>query len=219
MNGAHDMGGMHGFGAVSAQRDEPIFHGDWEARTYAMRRAVGAWGRWNIDAGRHGVERLPPADYLRMTYYEKWLASMETMLVEHGLLTAEELATGRKAPGSQPNTPPLTAARVATVIAAGSPSSRSTAAKPRFEAGAKVRAKNINPAGHTRLPRYVRGHVGIVERHHGAHVLPDSNAGFRGESPEFLYTVRFSAPELWGPAANPLDSIHLDLWESYLDPA
>lgn len=219
MNGVHDMGGMHGFGPVEAEAGEPVFHAPWEGRVLALRRAAGAWRRWNIDAGRHSIERLPPADYLRMTYYEKWLASCIRLMLDAGLITPQELATGRRDPAVPVATPPLTADKVPVAIAAGGPTLRQTSAKPRFADGAKVRARNINPTGHTRLPRYVRGRQGVIECHHGAHVFPDSNSRFEGENPQYLYTVRFAARELWGERAHAADTVHLDLWEDYLDAA
>lgn len=219
MNGVHDMGGMHGFGAVAPEADEPVFHAPWEGRVLAMRRALGAWRKWNIDAGRHSIETLPPADYLRLSYYEKWLASAIKLALGAGLISQSELETGRRDPATPVATPPLTADKVMPVLMAGGPTHRETTAKPRFAAGQAVRARDIHPPGHTRLPRYVRGRAGIIERHHGAHVFPDSNAKFEGENPQFLYTVRFSACELWGEAANPADAVCLDLWEEYLDVA
>ena len=101
----------------------------------------------------------------------------------------------------------------------GSPTHRETTARPRFAPGKAVRAREINPTGHTRLPRYVRGRQGTIERDHGAHVFPDSNSKFEGENPQYLYTVRFAARELWGESANPGDAVYLDLWEEYLDVA
>lgn len=219
MNGVHDMGGMHGFGPVQPEADEPVFHAPWEARVLALRRAVGAWRRWNIDAGRYSIETLPPADYLRMSYYEKWLASCIKLMLGAGLITPQELASGHRDPAVPVATPPLTADKVLPAIAAGGPTLRATSALPRFQAGVAVRAKDINPTGHTRLPRYVRGRQGTIECHHGAHVFPDSNARFEGEKPQFLYTVRFAARELWGEAAHPADAVYLDLWEDYLDAA
>jgi nitrile hydratase subunit beta len=219
MNGVHDMGGMHGFGPVEPEADEPVFHAPWEGRVLAMRRALGAWRRWNIDAGRHSVETLPPADYLRMSYYEKWLASAIKLALGAGLVSQRELETGRRDPATPVATPPLTADKVMPVLMAGGPTHRETTARPRFAAGQLVRAREIHPTGHTRLPRYVRGRLGTIERDHGAHVFPDSNARFQGENPQFLYTVRFAARELWGDAANPVDAVYLDLWEEYLDVA
>ncbi len=219
MNGVHDMGGMQGFGPVQPEADEPVFHAPWEGRVLALRRAAGAWRRWNIDFGRHTIETLPPADYLRMSYYEKWFASTIKLIVGAGLVTKEEVETGCPAAGSKRETPPLTPDKVMAIIKAGGPTARETNAMPRFADGAAVRARNINPAGHTRLPRYVRGRKGTIECHHGAHVFPDANSKFEGERPQYLYTVRFEARELWGDGANPRDTVHLDLWEEYLDPA
>ncbi|HSI01153.1 MAG TPA: nitrile hydratase subunit beta [Reyranella sp.] len=217
MNGAHDMGGMHGFGPVRPEANEPVFHAPWEARVLAIRRAIGAWRKWNIDAGRHSIETLPAADYLRFTYYEKWLASAIKMLLGAGLITQRELETGRRDPAIPVATPPLTADKVLPGIRAGSPTARETNARPRFANGQAVRARNLNPVGHTRLPRYVRGRRGTIEYHHGAHVFPDSNARFEGEQPQVLYTVRFRARELWGEASNPADAVFVDLWEDYLE--
>jgi nitrile hydratase len=208
MNGVHDMGGMHGLGPIEIEPDEPVFHAPWEARVLAMNLAIGAWGRWNIDASRHARERIPGPDYLAMTYYEKWLAGLTTLIDERGLMPG---------PGAPKATPPLTAERVPAALNSGGPTLRQTDAAARFHIGERVRARNLNPAGHTRLPRYVRGHVGIIECDHGAHVLPDANAHFRGECPERLYGVAFAADELWGQDSR--DSVHLDLWESYLEPA
>jgi nitrile hydratase len=217
MNGVHDMGGMHGFGPVKPEPNEPVFHAPWEGRVLALRRAVGGWRRWNIDAGRHTIETLPPADYLRLSYYEKWLESTIKLMLGAGLVTQRELETGHRDPAVPVATPPLTADKVLPAIMAGGPTLRETSASPRFAAGQSVRARDINPVGHTRLPRYVRGRRGTIECDHGAHVFPDSNAKFEGENPQYLYTVRFGARELWGEAANPADAVYLDLWESYLD--
>lgn len=217
MNGVHDMGGMHGFGPVTPEANEPVFHAPWEGRVLALRRAVGAWRRWNIDAGRHTIETLPPAEYLRLSYYEKWFESTIKLVLGAGLVTQRELETGRGDPAVPVATPPLTADKVLPAIMAGGPTLRETSATPRFAAGQAVRARDINPVGHTRLPRYVRGRRGTIECNHGAHVFPDSNAKFEGENPQFLYTVRFEARVLWGEAANPADAVYLDLWEEYLD--
>ncbi len=220
MNGIHDLGGMHGMGPVEYEKSEPVFHQAWEGRVYAINRALNAWGKWNIDAGRHRIELLPPADYLRMSYYEKWLARNIALLVERGLVTREEMETGKPAPGSSMKTPPLTAAAVPSMAARrGSYLRPEAEAQARFGAGQHVRARNMNPVGHTRLPRYARGKQGTVARHHGIFVFPDTNAHFLGEQPQHLYSVCFAAQELWGDAASPRDSVYLDLWDSYLEPA
>ena len=215
MNGIHDMGGMHGFGPVRAEDDEPVFHQAWEARLFAVRHALGAWGKWNIDSSRHARELIPPADYLRMSYYERWLAGLLTQLVEVGLLTHEELSSGRPAAGAEKATPPLHADGLERLLA-GSPSKRDLALDPLYVVGDRVRALNIHPTGHTRLPRYARGKAGCVVRDHGVHVFPDAHAHGQGEQPQRLYGVRFEATELWGEAASPREAVYLDLWESYL---
>lgn len=219
MNGVHDMGGMHEMGPVTPEADEPVFHEPWEGRVLALNRATAALGKWNIDASRHSIERIRPADYLRMTYYEKWLAGLITRLEESGLVTSAELQSGRPAPGATKATPPLTAGGVAAATGERGWFERPVNTPPRFAVGQQVRAKKINPTGHTRLPRYARGNVGVVDRVHGAHVFPDSNAHFRGESPQYLYSVRFSARELWGEAASSRDAVYIDLWDDYLEPA
>jgi nitrile hydratase subunit beta len=219
MNGVHDMGGMHGMGPIAPEPDEPVFHERWEARTHALNVAAGACGKWNIDAGRHSRERIAPSEYLRMSYYEKWLAGLEMLLEETGLVGRAELDSARPTPGTARAAPALPADQVESMIARGRSFDRPLNRPPRFAIGQRVRARKINPAGHTRLPRYARGNVGIIDRLHGGHVFPDSNAQFQGENPQHLYSVRFSARELWGESAAARDAVYLDLWEDYLEPA
>ena len=208
MNGVHDMGGMHGLGPVAPDPNEPLFHADWESRVLAMTLAMGAWGRWNIDMSRHARESIRGDRYLAMSYYERWFEALESLIARSGL--AED---------DQPATPALTADRVAFVVKHRSPYTRSVTAQPSFAVGDQVRAKTISPTGHTRLPRYARGHVGVIASDHGAHVFPDANAHGQGECPQRLYGVRFTARELWGDAASERDAVHVDLWESYLERA
>jgi nitrile hydratase subunit beta len=217
MNGIHDLGGMQDMRPIQREENEPIFHQPWEARVFAINRAIGPWGKWNIDVGRHAIELLPPADYLRMSYYEKWLTRNLELLVKSRLVTREEMETGKAAPGSQKATPPLTASGVAGLR--GNYMRPDAQAATRFAVGQQVRARNMNPVGHTRLPRYARGKQGAVVRHHGIFVFPDANAHFLGEQPQHLYSVRFRARELWGEDASPRDSVDIDLWDSYLDHA
>jgi nitrile hydratase beta subunit len=219
MNGVHDMGGMHGMGPIAPEPNEPVFHERWEGRVYALNRAMAALGKWNIDAGRHSRERIPPTDYLRMSYYEKWLAGLVMLLEESGVVTHAELESGHPAPGTAKVTPRLTSEQVAQTVAVRGVFERPINTPSRFTVGQRVRAKKINPTGHTRLPRYARGNVGVVDRIHGAHVFPDSNAHFQGENPQHLYSVQFSARELWGEAASARDAVYIDLWEEYLEPA
>lgn len=218
MNGIHDLGGMHGLGPIAPEKNEPVFHEPWEARVYAMVRAMGAWRKWNIDASRFQREQIPPTEWLRMTYYEKWLAGLCELMVAKGLVTATELASGKPAPEAPKSSPALTAAQVPALVAKGSPSNRPSNATALFQIGQAVRTRNMNPLGHTRLPRYARGRSGVIDRVHGVFVFPDTNALFQGEHPQHLYSVKFSARELWGETASARDHVYIDLWESYLEP-
>ena len=218
MNGIHDMGGMHGFGPVERELDEPVFHADWEARLFAIRHAMGAWGRWNIDGSRYAREIIPPAEYLRMSYYERWLAGLITQMIDVGLVTRDEVESARPTPGTAKATPALAPNAVERVLAR-SPSLRNVPASPRFKPGDRVSTHNMNPQGHTRLPRYARDKTGTIVRYHGAHVFPDTSAHGQGENPQPLYGVRFEGRELWGEGAGTREAVHLDLWESYLEPA
>jgi nitrile hydratase subunit beta len=218
MNGVHDMGGEHGMGPIQYEKDEPVFHAAWEGRIYAMNRVMGAWRKWNLDASRHQIESLPPADYFRMSYYERWTASLIERIVKGGLATRAEIESGNAAPGSSKATPPVTAANVATALIRVS-ARRPIAASPRFQVGQRVRARNINPVGHTRLPRYARAKSGTIDRDHGVFLFPDTNAHYLGEKPQHVYSVRFSARELWGDQAKPQDAVYIDMWDDYLEPA
>lgn len=219
MNGVHDMGGMHGFGPVQREADEPVFHYRWEARTFALRQASGALGKWNIDMARHANERMPPEEYLPATYYERWLAGLECLLVESGLVTRAELASGKSERAAPAGLVAFSPERVDTAVRTGGRYRVEATVPPGFTIGARVAARNINPIGATRLPRYARGKRGIVDRDHGVFVFPDANAARLGEKPQHLYSVRFSARELWGAQAAPKDSVCLDLWEDYLESA
>ena len=158
-------------------------------------------------------------EYLSMTYYQIWLAGLEKLMAQRELVSPEEMAAGHAIGQPKPVPRTLSAADVAKVLYRGGPTERETNTAPRLSVGDRIRAKNMHPVTHTRLPRYVRGHVGTVERVLGCHVFPDSNSLGFGENPHWLYTVRFAATELWGPTANPRDSVCLDLWEPYLEPA
>jgi nitrile hydratase len=219
MNGVHDMGGMQDMGPIPYEKDEPVFHEPWEGRVLALNRALAALQKWNLDASRHQLEQLPPADYLRMSYYEKWAARMVVQLLKYNLATREEIESGKPSSGSPRQTPPLTADAALTLIRRGVPASRDVPTTARFQIGQNVRARNINPAGPTRLPRYARGKTGTIDRDHGVFVFPDTNGLFLGEKPQHLYSVRFSARELWGEQAAPQDSEYIDMWDDYLEAA
>jgi len=217
MNGVHDMGGLQDMGPIQYEKDEPVFHAEWEGRVYGIDASLRAAEKWNLDTWRHEIELLPPADYLRMTYYERWLRINEQLMVKHGLVTPRELAAGAPDPGSAKATPALTRAAAASRLNRGIPSNHDPAVQPFFEVGQRVRARNLNPTGHTRLPRYARGKVGIIARDHGVYTFPDSNAHLQGEKRQHVYSVRFPARELWGEHASPRDSVHLDMWDDYLE--
>lgn len=227
MNGAHDLGGMHGFGAVVAERDEPAFHADWERRAFGMTLAMGAWRRWNLDMSRSAREQMPPAEYLATTYYEHWLFGLERLLVEHGFATAAEIAgtrRGEPAPADRAAPPEIRdgALRVAGVerMLRNRRAARLDDPVPaKFHVGQAVIARNMHPTGHTRIPRYVRGRRGVVAIDHGVFVFPDSHAAGEAKKPQHVYTVRFTARELWGPQASPRDTVCVDLWDDYLEAA
>jgi nitrile hydratase len=219
MDGIHDMGGMDGFGKVVPEADEPVFHKDWEGRVLAMNRAIGATGAWNIDMGRYGIELLEPSLYLDSSYYQKWFLRLERMLVQHGLVDADELAAGHALrPGKTLKRAALAAADVDDILKRGD-FGRPAQAEALFKPGDRVRARNIHPKTHTRLPRYVRGHVGVIERLHGAHVFPDSVVLGRGEDPQWLYTVCFDGRTLWGAEAEPGLMVSVEAFEPYLEAA
>ena len=226
MNGVHDMGGLHGFGPVQLEPHEPLFHAPWERRALGLTLAMGATGQWNIDQSRSARESLPPATYLGSTYYRIWILALERLMARRGLVTEGELATGRA------RTPALPAAlarvlraeQVDAALKRGTPTERPATAPARFAAGDRVRALNRHPASHTRLPRYVRGHVGTVVLVHGAHVFADRHAASPpgapfDDAPQWLYTVAFDGGELWGPDAEPGTQVSVDAWESYLEQA
>jgi len=219
MNGVHDMGGMQDMGAVQREKNEPVFHQRWEGRVWGMMWLGSAWGKWNLDAMRHAIERIPPADYLRMSYYEKWLAALVDLVTGRGLVARAELESGKPAAGSAKATPPVKAEGVPALIARGNPVKRDVAVAARFQVGQRVRGRNINPVTHTRLPRYARGKIGTVERDHGVFLFADSNAHSQGEKPQHLYSVRFAARELWGEQAAPRDAVYVNLWDDHLEPA
>ena len=214
MNGAHDCGGMMGFGRVVAEENEPVFHAPWEARMFALMSAVGDVGGWTIDEDRAACEAMEPGHYITSSYYEHWLSGLERLLQKHGLATAAEISSSAATAPAKSVTPTAAEAVWPAVTAPGS-YERKIAVQPLFRAGDRVRTRHLNPTHHTRLPRYLRGHAGEIVACHGAHVFPDSNARGLGEDPRFLYTVRFRAAEVWGNGAP--DLIHADLWEPYLE--
>ena len=218
MDGVHDMGGMDGFGKVVAEKDEPVFHAPWEGRVLAMQRSMGYAGAWHIDHSRFAQEKLPPTTYLGASYYQRWALAMESNVLERGYATPEELKAGHA------KTPPLPLKRKLTpdVVAEGMTRSsfyRQQQGPQKFQPGDRVRTLNIHPKTHTRLPRYARDKIGVVELCHGCHMYPDSVATDKGDNPQWLYTVVFDSRELWGPDADPTLKISIDAFEPYLERA
>jgi nitrile hydratase beta subunit len=217
VNGVHDMGGMHGFGPVAPEPNEPVFHGDWEARVLALNRALGYARAWNIDMSRAAIEKLPPDSYLTRSYYAKWALRMERLLLDLELVDADEIAAGRSLRPGKALSRKLNAADVAQALTRGS-YGREPRAPARFKAGERVRTRNIHPATHTRLPRYARGRVGIIECVRGYQVFPDSAAIGQGENPQWLYTLLFEGRELWGESGDPNLKVSIEAFEPYLEP-
>jgi nitrile hydratase beta subunit len=219
MNGPQDLGGQMGFGPIAPEHDEPYFHAGWEKRALGVTLTAGAMGHWNIDESRHARESLAPADYYSSSYYEIWIKALETLLKRHGFVTPDELQKGHSlGTGTQPKHK-LVAENVPAVLARGGPCDRPVETTPRFKAGDKVRTININPTGHTRLPRYARDKVGVVDAVREGFVFPDTNAHGNGEQPQWVYTVLFDGSEIWGKGSDPTLTVSIDAWESYLEPA
>ncbi|MFZ1813550.1 MAG: nitrile hydratase subunit beta [Rhizobiaceae bacterium] len=215
MNGLHDMGGMQCYGAVLPEKNEPLFHADWERDALALTVAMGFTGMWNLDLSRSARESLPPQQYLSSSYYQIWIAGLERLMSERGMTTAQEIETGKLREPPVHVRQVLDGEAMRKALAAGGPVSRKTDRSAMFSAGDRVRSRQMDPAGHTRLPRYVRGKPGVVEAVNGCHVFPDSNASGSGEDPQWLYTVRFEAGDLFG--GNASHSVLVDCWEPYLE--
>jgi len=216
VNGIHDMGGMQDMGPIRPEKGEPVFHAVWEGRAFALDMAVD--GDWTLNAERHQVESIAPADYLRMSYYEKWMTSLVELMVKTGLVTRAEIDAGKPIGGTTKAGHVLSVAEVPALIEPGPPASPSALPAAQFQVGQHVRAKNMNPAGHTRLPRYARGKLGTITRDYGVATFPDTNAHGLGKKPQHVYSVRFAARELWGEQASRRDSVYIDMWDDYLEP-
>jgi nitrile hydratase beta subunit len=217
MNGAHDLGGLHGLGPIERENDEPVFHHDWERRVFALNLALGMHGRWNIDMGRFARENRDPVDYLSSSYYQLWLKGLEKLAVEKGLLTQAELEAGRPLSSRDPNLKAADPARARQAVKTGRSAKVDADVPAKFALGDWVRVKNFHPRGHTRMPRYCRGKIGIIHIDHGVFVFPDTNALGQGPKPQHCYSVRFSAQELWGTQEK--SGVYIDLWDDYLDRA
>ncbi len=220
MNSIHDIGGMDNIGAVPIETDEPVFHADWESKVYAMTLATMGAGIFVTDEVRFMTETIPPQDYLSFSYYEKWLYSLEQMLLHKNVITQQELESGAvSAPELAAGIEAASLERMQYGMKNRMPVFVDSDLPPRFKAGDAIIARNLNPLHHTRLPRYLRGRRGVVELDHGIFLLPDTNAHGGPDSPQHVYSVRFSARELWGEDAPARDSLYIDLFDDYMDPA
>jgi nitrile hydratase len=219
MNGPQDLGGQMGFGPVAPEIGEPVFHAEWERRALGITIATGAFGAWTIDESRHARESLHPATYYSASYYEIWIRALETLLERHGFVSADELEAGHKIWRGVTPKRVLHENDVATVLARGAPCDREVEVAPRFKPGDTVRTINEHPEGHTRLPRYARDKLGVIETVREGFVFPDTNAHGKSECPQHVYTVSFDGRELWGQGADPALTVSIDAWESYLEPA
>jgi nitrile hydratase subunit beta len=238
VNGVHDIGGMHGFGPVVPEENEPVFHADWEGRTYALQRFASRSRLFNLDEFRRTIERMPPARYLAATYYERWLYALEALLLEKGVVSRTELeaaVSGAHEAGARTDGYGVTAsdsAQKSNAYASAVLHRRDEGAsrqpsgvalrydrsfKARFRVGDQVVARNMNPEGHTRIPRYSRGKHGVIRHDWGVFVFPDTHAHGQGANPQHCYSVEFEARELWGPDHSARERIYIDLWEDYLE--
>ena len=217
MNGGQDLGGVQGFGPVVREENEPWFHAEWERRAFAITLGCGFLGRWNIDMSRYYRENRSPADYYNTSYYALWFEALEKLVVDRGLVSGEELRSGRASGPRDPGLQPLGPQRACHLLSLGTSARVEVSVPARFAVGQRVRVKNLHPTGHTRMPRYCRGRVGVIEIDHGVYVFPDTHALDQGKNPQHCYNVRFTAAELWGQAGP--DTVRIDLWDDYLEPA
>jgi len=216
MNGIHDMGGMQGLGELGYEQNEPVFHAEWEKRLQALYFPTAPYRPGML---RLNIERIPAADYLRLSYNERRLRAMIEQLIQGGFITQAELDSGRADPSFSRATSALTPQEARARLFDTPQSELDIDVEPRFRVGDHVRGRNIHPAGHTRMPRYTRGKTGIVERDRGVFALPDNEALGLEPKPQHVYLIRFTAREVWGETAPARDFVLIDLWEDYLEPA
>lgn len=221
MKGPHDLGAKPGFGLIAPEKDEPVFHGEWEKKVLALTLAAGFTGSWNIDISRHARECIGFENYRNFSYYEIWLTALENLLEARGLASREEIESGKSKEAPVKVNHVLKASEVAGKLAAGGPADREITREHGFQAGDKVKSRNIKTDGHCRLPEYAMGAEGVIRAIQGFHVFPDDSAHLddhdRGENPQWLYSVSFPARNLFGPQADEKQTVNLDMWEPYLE--
>ncbi|MBD8688360.1 MULTISPECIES: nitrile hydratase subunit beta [unclassified Rhizobium] len=219
MNGIHDMGGMHGFGPIPDIENEEPFHHEWERRIFAVNFAIGGLGLWSIDQVRSEMESLPPDEYLRGDdYFRRFVLRLERLAIKHSLADASEISAGAALHPARTGLSALPPERIPIMAEKGNSSMRPAKTAHRFNIGDRVIARKLNPSTHTRLPRYVRGHPGVVTMVYGVHVYPDHSA-LGNEDPQWLYAVQFDGRDLWGEGCEPGCEVVVDAFEPYLDPA
>jgi nitrile hydratase beta subunit len=216
MDGVHDLGGVQGFGPIEIDDDLRPFKHDWEGRMWGINEAVAGDPGWTLDWWRHVREVIVPLDYLMRPYFDQWAQIYAALLINSGLATLEEVVQGKPRNAESVGASPMSADEVRAASGHTESFRRDTGAKPIFGVGQAVIVRSQAAAGHTRLPRYVRGRPGLVHVYRGIYVLPDAKALGREEA-EPLYTIAFQAGDLWPEAAGRRDRVFVDLWESYLE--
>lgn len=219
MSAASDLGGMEGFGPVVPEPGEPVFHAEWERRVFGLVLAMGATGCWTLDASRFAREDRPSSEYLAMSYYELWLAGLQRLLVEHDLVTTHELRYGKPETAARRQRRYLRGGDVDAALRRGAPTERPSTTAALFAVDDDVRTRVLRTSTHTRLPAYAQGKRCRVTAVHGCHVYPDANAHGLGEDPQWLYTLAFSADELFTCPPDPAVTVSIDAFEPYLEPA
>lgn len=214
-NTVHDMGGMHGFGPIEEEENEPVFHTEWESRVYAMNRAMGPLRLWTIDEGRAAQEMLKPSVYLSCNYYQRWYLGLVQRALDHGIAGADEVAAGKSLRNN--NKPKRIFVPEDSKHLTRGNFERSSSNTPLFKPSDTVRTRNVQSVTHTRLPRYARDKLGIVEAIRGCHVYPDSVTTGAGEDPQWLYTVVFLGKTLWGDDCDPTIKVSIEAFEPYLE--
>lgn len=222
MNSIHDLGGMHGMGPLPFEENEPVFHEDWERTAFGVNILLLITGLYTADESRHAMEKIPALHWLASPYYLHWLDGVEMMLKEKGIASDQELRNGKAAvqlPAAFADLEAIAVDQIAAICGTNHPVTGSVDDVPCFAVGDRVRAVNINPRTHTRLPRYIRGHIGVIDSYGGPLLYADDRAHGTIDSARHSYSVRFEGRELWGPDAGPKDAVYIDLYEPYLESA
>jgi nitrile hydratase beta subunit len=219
MASIHDLGGQPGYGRVTVIPDEPPFNEEWERRAFALALLSMRVSGRNLDTFRHTLDSLDRQQYFDEGYYGRWLNAAERMLLDSAIIAPDAVeARARKLQGEDIEEPDAPDPAKPDYAPTGPGSLREVDDEPKFSVGDRVRTQQERPARHTRLPRYVRGRTGVVQRVGPGHLLPDTHAHFEGENPQWVYNVRFDSQELWGPDTESFD-LSIDLYESYLEAA